>query len=245
VLDGGAGEPVEELTRELLVLAGFEDDAGLLDGGVGVRWDGDEPAELAEVCARGDGERDEAGLGVAGLGELRGLADVFGDGEFGLELRIEAHVLKRLLRGEAVGRVRGVGDGEARESWRFQRVERDGLERGVVARPEDKDAVGVGRYGAERDASRDKLLRVGSVGGEKDILRSAVRELLGERGGGSERCDEMDAGGALVFGGEGGDHGLEIGGAGELKLLLCVQDGGEDGDDDGGEQSSAHIATVV
>ena len=66
----------------------------------------------------GDGERDEAGLGVAGFGELRGLGNVFGDGEFRLELRVEAEVLEGLLRGEAVGRVRWVGDGEAREPRR-------------------------------------------------------------------------------------------------------------------------------
>ena len=128
LLDGRAGEPVEELSRELLLATGFEDDTGLLDGSVDVGGDPDEGAEGAEVFAAGDGERDEAGLRVAGLGELRGLRDVFGDGELGLELCVEAEMLERLLRGEAVGRVRGVGDGEACEARIFEGVERDGLE---------------------------------------------------------------------------------------------------------------------
>ena len=73
-LRGGAGQPAQEVAGELLVGAGFQDDGGLLDGGVCVGGDADEGAELAEVFARGDREGDEAGLGVAGLGELRGLA---------------------------------------------------------------------------------------------------------------------------------------------------------------------------
>ena len=81
------------------------------------------------MLAGGDGQRDEPGLRVAGLGELRGLGDVFCDGEFRLKLRVEAEVLERLLGGEAVGRVRGVGDGEAREARIFERVEGDRLER--------------------------------------------------------------------------------------------------------------------
>lgn len=60
---------------------------------------------------------------------------------------------------------------------------------------------------------------MGGVGGEKDVLWGAVGELLGERGGGAEGGDEMDAGGALVLGGERGHDGLEIGGAGDLELF--------------------------
>jgi hypothetical protein len=73
--------------------------------------------------------------------------------------------------------------------------------------------------GSEGEAGGDELLGVGGVGGEEDILRRAVGELLGERGGGAEGGDELDAGGVLVGGGEGGDDGLEVGGAGELELF--------------------------
>ena len=86
LLRNWVGEPVEEVARELLLLAGFEDDGGLLDGWVIAGRNADEGAESAEVLAAGDGERDEGGLRVAGFGELRGLGYVFGDREFGLEL---------------------------------------------------------------------------------------------------------------------------------------------------------------
>ena len=104
-------------------MAGFEDDASLLDGRVGVGGDADEGADRAEVFAACDGERDETGLGVAGFGELGSLGDVFGDGELGLQLFVEAEVLERLLGGKAVGRVGWVGDGEAREPQRLEGVE--------------------------------------------------------------------------------------------------------------------------
>ena len=84
------------------------------------------------------------------------------------------------------------------------------------------------------------------VGGEEDVLRSAVGELLRERGRGAEGGDEVDAGGVLVLGGERGHDGLEIGGAGELELLFARGGwGSKDGEGEEGEQGSAHRATVV
>ena len=65
----------------------------------------------------------------------------------------------------------------------------------------------------------DELLRVDVVGGEEEVLWVAVGELLGERGGGAEGGDDLDAGGVLVGGCEGGDDGLEIGGGGDVKLF--------------------------
>ena len=82
----------------------------------------------------------------------------------------------------------------------------------------------------------DELLRVDGVGGEKDVLRGAVGELLRERGGGAEGGDEVDAGGALVGGGERGHYGLEVGGAGELKLRRLRADGGSRDHNERGER---------
>lgn len=126
LLGGRAGEPVEELAGERLLAAGFENDGGLADGWIDVGQE-NEGADLAKVRRVGDGEGDEAELGVAGLGELRGLADVFGDGEFGLELVVEAELAEGFGGGESVGRVLGVGDGDARDAGTLEGVECEGL----------------------------------------------------------------------------------------------------------------------
>ena len=90
------------------------------------------------------------------------------------------------------------------------------------------------------------MLRVDGVGGEEDVLRGAVGELLRERGGGAEGGDEVDASGTLVSGGERGHYGLQVGGAGKLKLLrLRADDWSEDGEGEECEECSAHRATVV
>ena len=84
------------------------------------------------------------------------------------------------------------------------------------------------------------------VGGEEDILWGSVGKLLRECGGGAEGGDEVNAGGALVSGGERGHYGLEVGGAGELELLgLRVDDGSEGHEGERSEEGSAHKATVV
>ena len=154
-------------------------------------------------------------------------------------------MLKRLLRGETVGRVRGVGDGEACEARIFEAVERDRLDWAVVARPENEDSVCVWDGRADGDAGVDELLRVGGVGGEKDVLRGAVGELLGECRGGAEGSDEVDAGGVLVSGSKSGHYGLEVGGAGELELLLREEIWDEQRGSEEREEGSAHRATVL
>ena len=84
------------------------------------------------------------------------------------------------------------------------------------------------------------------VGGEENILRGAVGELLRERGRGAEGTDKVDAGGALVSGSERGHYGLEVGGAGDLELFgLCADDWGEGREGEKSEEGSAHKATVV
>lgn len=107
--------------------------------------------------------------------------------------------------------------------------------------------MGVGGWcRTDSDASIDKLLRVDGVGGEKDVLRGAVGELLRERGGGAEGGDKVNASSALVSGGERGHYGLEVGGAGDLKLRgLGADVGGKDRKGEESEQGSAHKATVV
>ena len=98
------------------MLAGFEDDTRLLDRLVRIGGNADKRADGAEVFAGGDGQRDQPDLRVAGFGELGGLGDVFCDGEPVLELLIEAEVLERLLRGEAIRSVCGVRDREMRQA---------------------------------------------------------------------------------------------------------------------------------
>jgi hypothetical protein len=84
------------------------------------------------------------------------------------------------------------------------------------------------RRGSERETGIDELLWVDGVGGEEDVLRSAVGQLLRKRGRRSEGGNKVNAGRALVSGGERGHYGLEVGGAGDLQLLLRVEAGHDD-----------------
>lgn len=227
LLDGGAGEPVEKCAREGLLLGGFEDDGRLLDGRVGVLWDADEGAGGPECGRIGQCEGDKARLSVARFGVLGRLGDVFCDGKPRLKLIVNAEMLQRLLGGQAIGRVRWVGDGDAFDARVLEAVERDGLEWRVLAGPEDEHSAGVGsRGGAQRCPRGDELLRVAGVRGQEDVLRRAVGELLRERGGGTERGDEADSGGVLVLRRECRHDGLQVGCAGELELFGFGEEGG-------------------
>ena len=107
--------------------------------------------------------------------------------------------------------------------------------------------MGIGcRCGTEGDAGIDELLRVDGVGGEEDILRRTVAELLRKCGGGAEGGNELYASSAMVSGGERGHYGFEVGGAGELQLRVLRADrGSKDREGEESEQGSAHKATIV
>lgn len=89
--------------------------------------------------------------------------------------------------------------------------------------------MGIECDGAERDTGINKLLRVDGVRGEKEILGGAVGQLLGERCRGAEGGDEVDSRSVLVSVGERRHDGLEVGGAGQLQLLLRRETGDGNG----------------
>ncbi len=108
---------------------------------------GDEHMAALRAYARQEHDRvgDDAALGATGEGELRGLRDIFAEHEAGLELLPQAGGLQGLHRRLAIGRMLWVGDGEARDTTRAQRL-RQSLELGVeceigYARRDQRDAT--------------------------------------------------------------------------------------------------------
>ena len=210
-LDAGAGQPFEEGFGCGLISGGFEDYGALADLGVSPGGDADEGSEVAEVGGAGDGEREEASLGVAGFGELGGLGDVFADDEFGGDDGGEIEVLEGAGGCEAVGSVERVGDGDLGDAGAAEGIEREGLGGGVFAGPKDEDAAGVGRgrFGGG-EVVGDEGFGVNEVGGEEKVLGIAVFELLGERGRGAEGGNDFNSGGVLVEGCQRRKDGLEV-----------------------------------
>ena len=201
LLGGGAFEPLEEVVGGGLILRGLQDNGALADLGIAVRRQANEAAEVAEVGRTGDGEGDEAHLGIAGFGELSGLRDVLGDDQLADGGGGEAQAFEGPGGGVAIGCVQAVGDGDSGYFGAGERVDGERLGGGIVACPENEDAVGVGHgRGAVGEAGDDELLGMHVVGGEEDVLWIAVEQLLGERCGGAEGGDDFDAGGSLVFG---------------------------------------------
>ncbi len=70
-----------------------DDDGALLDGRVKVARDDEVGAAGGQAGRERGGERDEAGVGVAGVDELRGLGDVFGGDEARLEGVVEVEAV--------------------------------------------------------------------------------------------------------------------------------------------------------
>ena len=121
-----------------------DDDCALLDGRIEIARDDEVGAGGGQARGERGGERDEAGVGVAGVDKLRGLGDVFGGGEARLERVVELEAGEGGDGGAAVGRAVGIGDGEALEGGVAEQIERRGRQVRVFACPEDQRAFGVG-----------------------------------------------------------------------------------------------------
>ena len=173
--------------------------------------------------ARGErgGERDESHLGVAGIGILRGLSDVFGDDEFGPERGEETNVIESGAGGASVGGVLGVGDGDGFDGGIAQGFEGKRGKTGVVARPEDERAVGVGqRLRLFGFAGIDHVLRERKVGGHEEVEGRSLNDLRGECGGGLAGGEDLDAGLLLELGEERGQNRLKVSGGSKAESLL-------------------------
>src|SRR5271165_511700 len=94
LLDGGGQEEAEELFGGIALRRGFNEDGALLDGRVKIVGDDEVFAAGGESRREGRGKRDEAGVGVAGVDELRGLGNVFGGDQARLEALVEAELLE-------------------------------------------------------------------------------------------------------------------------------------------------------
>ena len=82
-------EKDEELFGGGALRALRHDNRALLDGRIEVARNDEIMAVGSEARGEGGGERDEAGVGVAGVDELRGLGDVFGSDDARLECVVE------------------------------------------------------------------------------------------------------------------------------------------------------------
>ncbi len=81
-----------------------DDDGTLLDGRIEVVGNDEVGAVSGEARSKRRCERDEAGVGVGGVGKLRGLRDIFGGDEIRLQRVVELEAIQRGNRGAAVWR---------------------------------------------------------------------------------------------------------------------------------------------
>ncbi len=177
--------------------------------------------------AGGDCEGDEGSLGVAGVGELSGLHDVFTFHELGREDPFE--VQRAELGGGclAVGGVQVVGDGDAGDVGLRKCAEAQRLGRRIFSCPEHEHPGGVvNGQGVGCEVCFSELLRVGAIGGEEQVRGRAVLDLLRERCRGAEAGRNVGAGLVLVSDDKGGENGLEVGGGSDVQIVRGLCRGG-------------------
>ncbi len=110
---GGREQKVEQLVGGGALPGVADDDRALLDGRIEVAGNDEVGAVSGEARRERRSERDEAGVGVGGVGKLRGLRDIFGGDELRLESVVELEALQRGDCGAAIGCAIGIGDGQA------------------------------------------------------------------------------------------------------------------------------------
>ena len=125
-LDGGACEPAKKGLSGRKVGCGAKDHGALADWWVAA-GEGEVCAGLTKVRAGSDGERDQSGLRVAGIGELGGLEDVLPEDEFGGKAWKQVEGLQFGRGSLAVGSVAVIGDGDTAHTGAGQRSEGEGL----------------------------------------------------------------------------------------------------------------------
>ena len=138
-------------------------------------------------------QRDEAELGIAGLHELEGLADVVALHDLGLELIVDAERLHRLHGGRAVGRRLGVGDGDLGEVTVLQGLL--ALHEVRVLAPEHERSDRVGELASRNGKSLlHRLPRPLVVGREEHLEGRFLRDLGVKLAGRAEAQDRLVAG---------------------------------------------------
>jgi hypothetical protein len=154
----------------------------------------------------------QAGVGVAALHVVRGLADVLAQHEPGLQSLPQAGRGEGLLGGAAVGGVRRVGDGDVRHVRPGQVLHPlQGRQAPPPGQRQPPDGVGAGSLGLQ-PAGAHQLLHVVDIGREEQVIPGAGQDLLFELAGGA--VDEGQAGGAgpLQLRLHGGEGAAQVGG---------------------------------
>lgn len=214
---GGAAEVSEVAGGGEFLCAAGGDDGALFERGVKVGRDLGPTAAVLEFRRKHEGERDEAGVGVAGFDELSGLRDVFAVDDFGPGDGPGAEFFEGLLRGAAVGGGGGIGDGDFSD----RRVaDGDGGIGDVQVGsggPKDEPADGKSGEGfGVGSALGDKGAGVVEVGGEENVVGGAVGDLRDEVTGGSGGDGKCDlGGGSAELGVEGIERVDEVGRGGD------------------------------
>ncbi len=191
--EGAADFGLQELDEgfgELCVFALLTDGGGdLTEGGVEVV--GDEVA--AAVVDEAPGE--DGAVGVAGFGELLGLADVFGVDDLVLDLFPEPGAAEGGLGGLPVRGELGVGDGDDADGGLVEIAE---VANGAGFGPETDAADGVDLHFFADDAvALDEGGHEVFVGAEEEVEGGAVFDLSGEGAGGGEAEGEVGEGEGL------------------------------------------------
>jgi hypothetical protein len=167
----------------------------------------DPPTDLALVGGQGQRQREDADVRVARLDETLGVADVLAEDQ-----PVPQHVegagrLERLLGGEAVRGVLGVGDGEVHDRVVGTEVlEALPVPPALLRRPEDDAAERVGalRHRIAHVGSED-LLHERGVRRREQVERCPLDDALGELPGRAE----VEVDGCAGLGGEHLPEGLE------------------------------------
>ena len=193
----------------------------------------------------GDRPCDDRGFGVAGAEKLGCLLDTFGEYELRLELVPEAGMLQRLFRGEAIGRMGRIGDGNTPHAW-IQQVRQLGrLDTASMIDGECYASQGVYLLRAGDDFPViAQALNEALVCGKQDVDGSALLYLRGETAAGSKDYSHLGAG-LLLEGGSnilesepqttGGGHDQLIP-AGRIGLLAARRYDGESNETNRGQE---------
>jgi hypothetical protein len=193
------------------------------------------------------GISDDAALAAAGERELRGLGDVVAEDEMGLQPLPQAGCAQRLFGGAAIGRMLGIGDGEAADLPGLQRGAdrlhpRLSPQRRAGGREQHDAADGIELTPVTRVAALGEAKDEGFVGGEEHLDRAALLDLAGDVAGGAEGEPHLLPGLRPELGCDLCQGELQVRGAGDqrrLRLALSLRGCGQWHGEQRGQGNSA------
>ena len=161
-------------------------------------------------------QRHDADLGIARLNELCRLRNVLAEDELAADRVVQTLMPQRGDGRTAVGRVVGIGDGDASDAQTGQGAEAPThVDTRIVSGPQHNTTGGVfddaPRIG---EAAALQTPRVIAVGRQKDVEGRAVLDLREEVSGGAERQGDFLPGFLLELRGNRRQHRLQVGRSG-------------------------------